>query len=132
MARILIIDDDDILTAMVAGRLGADGHDVQAVHEGDRALAAIQRSQPDLVILDHHLPGIRGIGVLARIRADAALEDVPVIMLTAETEDVVLTRAHEVGADDYLRKPVDLGELAARVGAMLKGAAIVRSTGGAA
>lgn len=131
MARILIIDDDDILTATVAGRLGTDGHDVQAVHEGDRALAAIQRAQPDLVILDHHLPGIRGIGVLARIRADPGLEDVPVIMLTAETEDVVLTRAHEVGADDYLRKPVDLDELAARVAAMLRGAAIVRSTGAA-
>jgi DNA-binding response OmpR family regulator len=132
MAHILVVDDDELLCEAIGERLRADEHMVSTVHDGDHAVQAIRNAEPDLVILDHNLPGITGMGVLRAIREDAALEGVPIMMLTAQRGDLLLARAHEGGADDYVRKPVDLDELAHRAESLIKGGWIARQVKGVA
>lgn len=115
--RILVIDDDVELCELVDQYLNSQGFQVDAVHDGssgvERALSGIY----SLVILDVMLPGIRGFEVLRQIRAKSAL---PVIMLTAHGEDVDRIVGLEIGADDYLPKPYNPRELAARIHAVLR------------
>ncbi|WP_309248154.1 MtrAB system response regulator MtrA [Rothia santali] len=116
-ARILVVDDDDALAEMVGIVLSNEGFEPTFCETGDRALAAFESYDPDLVLLDLMLPGINGIEVCERIRESS---DVPVIMLTAksDTEDVV--RGLEAGADDYIAKPFKPAELLARIRTRLR------------
>src|ERR1700690_962588 len=115
--RILVVDDDVELCELVDQYLHSQGFQIEAVHDGstgvERALSGIY----SLVILDVMLPGIRGFEVLRQIRAKSAL---PVIMLTAHGEDVDRIVGLELGADDYLPKPYNPRELAARIHAVLR------------
>ncbi|WP_129658959.1 MtrAB system response regulator MtrA [Rothia halotolerans] len=116
-ARILVVDDDEALAEMVGIVLSNEGFEPTFCETGDRALAAFDSYDPDLVLLDLMLPGINGIEVCERIRESS---DVPVIMLTAksDTEDVV--RGLEAGADDYIAKPFKPAELLARIRTRLR------------
>lgn len=117
MATILIIDDEESILNIVDAYLKADGNTVYAARDGAAGLAAFQRYQPDLVILDIMLPEMDGLQVLQNIRRSS---DVYVILLTAKSEEFDRVMGLTVGADDYLTKPFSPRELAARVKAMLR------------
>src|SRR5688572_12863632 len=100
--RVLIIDDDEELSALVAEYLAGEHFEVDLASDGDKGLARALAGAYDLVILDVMLPGINGFDVLKRIREASA---VPVVMLTARGQDVDRIVGLEIGADDYLPKP---------------------------
>jgi len=114
---ILLIDDDTELTALLSEFLKREGFTVEAEHEGHRGLEKAQQAGVDLVVLDVMLPGIDGFEILRRLRQHSK---VPVIMLTARGEDVDRIIGLELGADDYLPKPFNPRELAARMRAILR------------
>ena len=115
--RILIIDDDVELCELITEYLGPEGYSVEAVHSGTHGIEKALSQTYTLIILDVMLPGTRGFEVLQRIRAKSR---VPVIMLTARGEDVDRILGLEIGADDYLPKPFNPRELAARIQAVLR------------
>jgi DNA-binding response OmpR family regulator len=114
---ILIVEDEEAIAEAVRARLVSEGFDVQVVHDGPRAIAAVQAHRPDLVVLDLMLPGMDGLEVCREIQRD---EWTPVLMLTARTEEADKVAGFAVGADDYLTKPFSLRELAARVKAIIR------------
>lgn len=117
MERILVVDDDVELCALVEEYLTAEGFSLQAVHDGERGLQAAQSNEFALVVLDVMLPGINGFEVLRRIRS---VSKIPVLLLTARGEDVDRIVGLEIGADDYLPKPFNPRELVARIRAILR------------
>lgn len=116
-ARILVVDDDPKITAMLRRSLIFEGYDVQEAADGYQALELLADQQPDLVILDIMLPGLDGIDVCRKVRQESA---VPVLMLTARDEVSDRVKGLDSGADDYLVKPFALEELLARVRALLR------------
>ena len=117
MAGLLIIDDDIDLCELVAEYLEGEGFAVDAVHDGPGGVERCLATDPELVILDVMLPGLGGFAVLAKIREHSR---VPVIMLTARGDEVDRIVGLEMGADDYLPKPFNPRELAARIRAILR------------
>src|SRR6202050_3952013 len=115
--RILIVDDDVELCELVEQYLKSQGFQIEAVHDGPLGLERSLSGTYSLIILDVMLPGIRGFEVLRRVRAKSA---VPIIMLTAHGDDVDPIGGLEIGADDYLPKPFNPRELAARIQAVLR------------
>ena len=115
--RILIIDDDVELCELIAEFLEPDNFQIEAVHSGTKGLEMALHQNFDLIVLDVMLPGTRGFDVLQRIRVNSR---VPVIMLTARGEDVDRILGLEIGADDYVPKPFNPRELAARIHAVLR------------
>ncbi|MGE9808864.1 MULTISPECIES: MtrAB system response regulator MtrA [unclassified Janibacter] len=115
--RVLIVDDDQSLAEMLGIVLRNEGLDVVHVADGNAALGAFRESRPDVVLLDVMLPGIDGMEVCRRIRAESG---VPIVMLTARTDTVDIVVGLESGADDYVVKPFKPQELIARVRARLR------------
>src|SRR5712691_6295803 len=110
--RILVVEDEPMVAEVVERYLRRDGCEVSVVHEGDAALNAIDRFQPDLIVLDLMLPGVDGMEICRRVRARSST---PIIMLTARSEEVDKLVGLQVGADDYVTKPFSPRELVARV-----------------
>ena len=117
MERLLIVDDDVELCELVKEYLEPEGFDVEAVHEGERGLQRALSGEHALVVLDVMLPGMSGLDVLRKLRAQS---HIPVLILTARGEDVDRIVGLEIGADDYLAKPFNPRELLARVRAILR------------
>ncbi|HEY8550491.1 MAG TPA: response regulator transcription factor [Vicinamibacterales bacterium] len=117
LPRILLIDDDRDLTAMLADYLRPEGFAVEVAHGGEEGLRQALTSDPSLIILDVMLPEMNGLEVLRRLRRQSQR---PVIMLTARGQDVDRIVGLEVGADDYLAKPFNPRELVARIHAVLR------------
>jgi two-component system response regulator CpxR len=115
--RILVIDDDVELCSLLAEFLKREGFSVEFQHEGNQGLARALEGECDLLVLDVMLPGIDGFEILRRLRQKSSL---PVLMLTARGEDVDRIVGLELGADDYLSKPFNPRELAARIRAILR------------
>lgn len=115
--RVLVVDDDMQLAALIAFTLRREGFEVIKAADGEAALAAWEAQQPDLVILDVNLPRLDGYKVLRRIRA-AGLT--PVIMLTVRDEEDDMVRGLDLGADDYIAKPFSPRELLSRIRALLR------------
>jgi two-component system response regulator CpxR len=115
--HILLVDDDTELASLLSEFLGREGFTVSCEHEGYRGLDHARRPGVDLVVLDVMLPGIDGFEILRRLRTDSK---VPVIMLTARGEDVDRIIGLDLGADDYLSKPFNPKELAARIRSVLR------------
>jgi two-component system response regulator MtrA len=113
----LIVEDERRIASFVARGLSREGYAVQAVADGDAALASAARQEPALVLLDVMLPGRDGIEVCRQIRAESG---VPIVMLTAKTDTVDVVLGLESGADDYVVKPFKPKELVARVRARLR------------
>ena len=118
-ARILLADDNADMRDYVRRLLAATGYEVEAVGDGEAALAAARRRPPDLVLSDVMMPRLDGFGLLEALRADEALRDVPVILLSARAGEEARVDGLKAGADDYLIKPFSARELLARVGANL-------------
>ena len=114
---ILVVDDEKNIVELARLYLEKEGYHVEAAYDGAEALAKIKSVQPDLVVLDLMLPEIDGWEVCRRVRGES---DVPIIMLTARDDDVDKIVGLEMGADDYLTKPFNPRELAARVRAVLR------------
>ncbi|HEU5002755.1 MAG TPA: response regulator transcription factor [Actinomycetota bacterium] len=114
---ILVVDDEEALVDAVRARLVSEGYVVRVAGDGLTALAEIDAEAPDLVILDLMLPGMDGLEVCREIQKR---DWVPVLMLTARTQETDMIAGFAVGADDYLTKPFSLRELAARVRAILR------------
>ncbi|HUD35456.1 MAG TPA: response regulator transcription factor [Streptosporangiaceae bacterium] len=117
MAQIVVVEDEAELAAAIAARLRSDGHVVTIAEDGPAAVALVNSTRPDAVVLDLMLPGFDGLEVCRRIQRD---RPVPVIMLTARGSETDLVVGLEVGADDYLSKPFSMRELTARVRALLR------------
>jgi DNA-binding response OmpR family regulator len=117
MDRVLIVDDDVELCRLLAERLSIEDFAIEAVHDGPRGLERALSMEHALVILDLMLPGMRGLDVLRKLRAQSSI---PVLILTARGEDVERILGLEIGADDYLPKPFNPRELIARIRAILR------------
>jgi DNA-binding response OmpR family regulator len=117
MRRVLVVDDEPHIRAVLRGYLEADGFAVVEAGDGEAAVLAVRESAPDVVLLDIMLPGIDGLEVLRQLRA---FTDVYVILVTARTEEVDKLVGLGVGADDYVTKPFSPREVAARVKAVLR------------
>ena len=117
MSRILIAEDEPAIADAVAYALRAEGFEVDAVTDGEAALEAVRRNGYDVLVLDLMLPGVSGIEVCRRLRAESAI---PILMLTARTAEVDRVLGLEVGADDYVAKPFSMPELVSRVRAILR------------
>jgi DNA-binding response OmpR family regulator len=117
LTRILLVDDEPLITDSLTYSLRREGFEVKAVGDGVSALQEIQDFQPDLVVLDIMLPGMSGLEVCRRLRSQSAI---PVIMLTARGEEIDRVLGLEVGADDYLAKPFSFRELLARIRSILR------------
>ncbi len=117
MAKLLLIEDDVRLATLMAEYLQTNGHDVGVEHRGDRAVDRILAEKPDLVVLDLMLPGEDGLSICRRVRPQFPG---PILMLTARGEEIDHIVGLEVGADDYVGKPVSPRLLLARVSALLR------------
>src|SRR4029077_17524910 len=115
--RLLIVDDDMELCSLLKEFLQREGFTVECVHDGRSGLEAAKQGHYELVVLDVMLPGLDGFEVLKQLRKESR---VPVLMLTARSEDIDRIVGLELGADDYLSKPFNPRELAARVKAILR------------
>jgi adenylate cyclase len=118
--RILIVDDVPANVHILQSRLAANGYDIVTATDGEAALAAVKETQPDLILLDVMMPKIDGIEVCRRLRADASLPFIPIIMVTAKADPKDVVAGLEAGGDEYLTKPVDQPALVARVKSMLR------------
>jgi DNA-binding response OmpR family regulator len=127
MDRVLIVDDDVELCRLLAERLGSEGFAIEAVHDGVRGLERALFKEQALVVLDLMLPGMGGLDVLRKLRAQSP---VPVLILTARGEDVERILGLEIGADDYLTKPFNPRELIARIRAILRRTSQVAASAG--
>jgi two-component system phosphate regulon response regulator PhoB len=126
---ILVVEDEAALLALLRYNLERQGFRVEEATDGQEALLRIAESRPDLVLLDWMLPSLSGIEVCRQIRRRPATRDLPVIMVTARTEDQDAVRALDTGADDYVTKPFAVEALVARIRALLRRAASVSDKG---
>ncbi len=115
--RVLVVDDDVALAEMLGIVLRGEGYEPVHCGDGESALGAFRATRPDLVLLDIMLPGLDGVEVCRRIRAESG---VPIVMLTAKTDTLDVVLGLESGADDYVLKPFKPKELVARVRARLR------------
>lgn len=120
MKTILAVDDEEHILELLAYNLERDGYRVLKAESGEHALELLAIEKIDIVLLDWMLPGMDGIEVLRRIRADRDHRSIPVIFLTAKGDEISKVVGLEVGSDDYLVKPFGIHELSARIKAVLR------------
>jgi adenylate cyclase len=118
--RILVVDDNPANVDILRARLAAHGYEIITAADGEEALVAVREQQPDLILLDVMMPKLDGIEVCRRVRADATLPFIPIVLVTAKTDPKDVVQALEAGGDEYLTKPVDQASLVARVKSMLR------------
>lgn len=126
--RILVVDDEPEIVALVAYHLGKAGYRLSTASTGQDALDAARKERYSLIVLDLMLPGMSGFDVLEALRSDDATRDIAVLMLTARREEPDRIRGLSLGADDYLTKPFSPAELVLRVGAILRRAGTAPTT----
>ena len=124
-ARILLVDDEQSIQTLLSYPLRRDGYDVVQATDGRQALDRFDEQSFDLVVLDVMLPGIDGLEVCRRLRSHSA---VPIIMLTAKSEEIDKVVGLELGADDYITKPFSMREFSSRIKAALRRAEMSRWT----
>ena len=112
---VLIVEDELAQREVLAYNLKAEGFDVVAAEDGEEGLLLVEEEAPDVIVLDWMLPGISGSEICRRLKTRASTKSIPVIMLSARSEEVDKVRGLEIGADDYVVKPYSVKELMARV-----------------
>ena len=120
MSRVLVVEDEAHIRELIQLHLGLEGLEIEAVADGQDALVRANSSPFDLIILDLMLPGVDGISIARAIRRDGPNQDVPILILTARSEESDKVLGLESGADDYLSKPFGVRELVARARALLR------------
>jgi DNA-binding response OmpR family regulator len=116
---VLVADDDDDILLLVTTRLRRDGFEVVQASSGDKALELAREKRPRLAVLDIGMPGLDGLEVLERIRADEELREMRVLLLTAKAQESDVRRGYDTGADAYVKKPFSPADLSARVRELL-------------
>jgi two-component system, OmpR family, phosphate regulon response regulator PhoB len=116
----LVVEDEASVAELIRYNLEKEGYEVDVATDGEEALLMTEERQPDIVILDWMLPKLAGIEVCRRLRSRPTTRNLPVIMLTAKTEEADRVRGLDVGADDYMVKPFSVSELVARIRAVLR------------
>lgn len=122
-AKILVVEDEEAISALLAYNLQKEGFTVATSADGDEAMMAVDEEKPDLVLLDWMLPNVSGIELCRQLRSRVETREIPVIMLTARGEEEDRVRGLRIGADDYVTKPFSMSELVARMRAVLRRAA---------
>ena len=117
---VLVVDDEEDLLELVRYNLTREGYRVTGVGTGEDALKAARKQPPDLIVLDLMLPAVDGLEVCRRLKSDPKTRDIPIIMLTAKSEESDMVAGLERGADDYISKPFSPRVLSARVKALLR------------
>tara|TARA_R110000868_G_scaffold31905_6_gene116539 strand:+ start:925 stop:1626 length:702 start_codon:yes stop_codon:yes gene_type:complete len=117
---VMIVEDEASLITMLRYNLEKEGYDVTEASDGEEAMTVADETRPDAVILDWMLPRMSGIEVCRQLRRKAETRNVPIIILTARSEETDKVRGLNVGADDYMTKPFSMPELVARVRALLR------------
>src|SRR6266508_1265518 len=115
--RILVVDDDPAMVGAITALVGTEGHQVITAYDGLTAVRRFREEQPDLVLLDLAMPGPDGFTVAGQMRASG---DVPILVVSGESNEQAKVRALEIGADDYLVKPFGRAELLARIRALMR------------
>ena len=116
---ILVADDNADILELVKAVLERSGYEVVAVSDGAQALASVDERKPDLAVLDITMPGIDGLEVLRRLRADTRTSGLPVVLLSAQVQEADVDRGFATGASAYLKKPFSPSELTERVADLL-------------
>jgi len=118
--RILVVEDEPAQREILIYNLEAGGFRVLRAGSGDEALLVVEEERPDVILLDWMLPGVSGIEICRRLRARVSTRTVPIIMMSAKSEEADRVRGLETGADDYVVKPFSVAELIARVRSQLR------------
>ncbi|MBN2510702.1 MAG: response regulator transcription factor [Spirochaetales bacterium] len=129
--HILVVDDEKNILELITYNLEKEGYRTTKVVSGESALSEIQKNLPDLIILDLMLPGLDGIEICRRLKQDAKTKSIPILMVTAKSEDSDIILGLEMGADDYITKPFSPKVLLARIRAVLRRNAKVTDAPGA-
>ncbi len=114
-ARILVADDDPVILRLLEVNLGLEGFDVATAASGPEAVASAREARPALILLDVMMPGTSGWDVVDELRSDPATADIPILLLSARTQDEDRRRAEALGLAGYVTKPFDPAELAATI-----------------
>ncbi len=125
--KVLLVDDEKTLAKALKFNLEKEGYQVDCAYDGEEALAKVEEISPDLIVLDLMLPKLDGFEVCQKVRRN---HNIPIIMLTAKTEDIDKILGLELGADDYMTKPFNPRELAARIKAIFRRSAAAASATG--
>ncbi len=128
--KILVIEDESDILEVIQYNLEREGHKVIACRNGEQGLSRIRTDNPDLVILDLMLPGMDGVEVCRQVKSDPVTRAIPIIMVTAKTEESDVVLGLGMGADDYLGKPFSPKELIARVKVVLRRGPLKEQSGG--
>jgi two-component system phosphate regulon response regulator PhoB len=118
--NVLIVEDEEALSTLLDYNLGKEGFNTRIAVDGEEALMKVEEAAPDIIILDWMLPKVSGIEVCRRLRSKSETRNIPVIMLTARSEETDRIRGLDTGADDYMTKPFSMNELTARIRAVLR------------
>ncbi|MCB1751541.1 MAG: response regulator [Gammaproteobacteria bacterium] len=118
--KVLIVDDEQNIAISVEYLMRREGFDVSVARDGEEGLAMIRSTKPDLVLLDVMMPKMDGFQVCSAVRADAALADVRIIMLTAKGRDAEVAKGLSLGADAYIPKPFSTSDLVSRVNSLME------------
>jgi two-component system, OmpR family, alkaline phosphatase synthesis response regulator PhoP len=118
--KILVVDDEEDIVELLRYNLSREGYKVLCAASGEEGLERARNENPDLIVLDLMLPGIDGLDVARRLKADNATRSMPIVMLTAKGEESDIVTGLELGADDYISKPFSTKVLIARVKAVLR------------
>lgn len=118
--RVLVVEDEPAQREVLIYNLESGGFEVVRSGSGDQALLLVDEEQPDIILLDWMLPGVSGIEICRRLRARASTRNVPIIIMSAKSEEADRVRGLETGADDYVVKPFSVAELIARVRTQLR------------
>ena len=121
MARVLIVDDNATNLKLVAYLVRANGYEVDTAGDAEAALAAIAANRPDVILMDLQLPGIDGLELTRRLKADPATKDISIIAVTAYAMKGDQEKAQEAGCDDYVTKPIDTRALPQLIARYVKG-----------
>lgn len=119
-ASVLIVEDEEPIQILLSYNLEAEGYRVRSTADGEDVISLITQERPDIILLDWMLPGISGIEVCRLLRTKLETREIPVIMLTARSEESERVRGLATGADDYIVKPFSLPELLARIRTILR------------
>ena len=119
-STILIVEDEPAIAELLAINLEFAGHRAVRAADAEEAIRLIQHELPDLILLDWMLPGIAGVRLAEKLRADERTREIPIIMLTARSDEIDKVQGLETGADDYITKPFSPKELMARIKAVMR------------
>ena len=118
--RILVIEDEEDIQMLISFNLNKEGYEILIESSGEKGLETARRKNPDLILLDLMLPGMSGFDVCSTLKEEEATDGIPIVMITAKSEEEDIVKGLELGADDYITKPFSVKVLCARVKTVLR------------